>query len=92
MSERGDLDDHVTYTRVMDTLVDLASQVAGLPLHKLEATIMRAETLGPILHPAEFRDADLASQRTLVEAAMAFQRAVFPVLGWPPAPTSDPGP
>jgi hypothetical protein len=63
------------YQAAMTRLVLLAQVVKAEPLDWLLATLDRAETLGPILDPSASRDADLGSQRTLVEAALAFRRS-----------------
>jgi hypothetical protein len=64
------------YATEMDRLAVLARAVTTVRLDWLLTTINRADALGPILHPTAYRDADLDSQRRLVEAAIAFRSVV----------------
>jgi hypothetical protein len=49
-----------------------------VPLEDLLEVVGRAETVGPVLHPSEFRDRgadNLLVQRDVLEAALALRRA-----------------
>lgn len=64
------------YAAEMDRLVAYAHAVDTVRLAWLQATLRRAETVGPVLYPAAYRNADLRTQQRLVDAAIAFRDAL----------------
>lgn len=68
------------YVIAMNNVALIARIIQSVPLDDLQATLSFAETVGPIFYPTEYRNADTQSQRTLIDATIAFRNAVASVI------------
>lgn len=65
------------YRTSMDALCSMYGVISRFPLDEMLATVERAETLGPILYPSEYRRAtSLPQQRRILEAAQGVRKIV----------------
>jgi len=80
--------DREIYSQTQEKLHEISQMVAILPLEEFIAAINTAETLGPILDPTLFRNAqgNLATINAIAVEALRFQNALKKVYGWAPGP------
>lgn len=71
------------YRMAMDALCSVFGVISQIPVEAMLQTVLRAETIGPVLYPSEWMRSSLPQQRQILEAAQHVQRVVREV-GTPP--------